>query len=210
VLIINNCFKRFQVLFASIIFAMLPAVVAMAGGGMVLKDDACIIEIDFYSAHFTAYQPETRGNEQFCQQLPDIGEVLFVLDYLHPSMKEVPVSLRVIHDVTGQNEYVKLKHVEQIEDIESLTVFFQPPIVRPDASFQVDFDLLEEGSYIGIVTVGHPSTDATYTAVFPFEAGGLNINYSLPFALLFLTVGIFLINRWLRSRDKSAKHEVGT
>ena len=79
--------KLFGVLLLGITAMMLPAGVALAGGGMVLKDDACIIEIDFYSAHFTAYQPQTRGNEQFCQQLPDLGETLFVLDYLHPSLR---------------------------------------------------------------------------------------------------------------------------
>ena len=186
------------------------SVEALAGGGLVLKNDACIFEIDFYSAHFTAYQPATRGNEQFCQVLPDTGETVFVLDYLHPSMKQVPVSMRIIHDVTGQDEYVKLKHMEQIEDIESLTVFYQPPVIRPDASFQVDFDLLEEGRYIGIVTVGHPSTDATYSAVFPFAVGGLDINYSLLYSLLFLIIAVVLLSRWLRLRKAIPEHEVGT
>ena len=201
---------RVLVLLSGMVFTLLHSVGALAGGGMVLKDDACVIEIDFYSAHFTAYQPEASGNEQFCQQLPDIGETLFVLDYLHPSMKEVPVSLRVIHDVTGQGDYVKLKHVDEIEDIESLTVFYQPPVIRPDASFQIDFDILEEGNYIGIVSVGHPSTDAIYTAVFPFEAGGLDINYSLPVILLLLIITIILISRWSRSEKVIHKQGIGT
>ena len=67
-----------------------PAVGIQAGGGLVLEDDVCIIWIDFYSAHFTAYQPGSSGNEQFCEDLPDTGETIFVLDYLHQSLKEVP------------------------------------------------------------------------------------------------------------------------
>jgi hypothetical protein len=152
----------------------------------------------------------TRGNEQFCQQLPDTGETLFVLDYLHPSLKEVPVSLRIIHDVTGQGSFVKLKHVEEIEDIDSHTVFYQPPVIRPDASFKVDFDLDAEGSYIGIVTAGHPSSDVVYTAVFPFEVGGPDIKFLLSMFVLFLIFAIILLKRFVRARKVPAHHEMGT
>jgi len=183
---------------------------ALAGGGLVLKNDACIIEIDFYSAHFTAYQPNTRGNEQFCQELPDTGETLFVLDYLHPSLKQVPVSLRIIHDVTGQGGFVKIKHVEEIEDVDSHTVFYQPPVIRANASFRADFALDTEGAYIGIVTAGHPSNGKTYTAVFPFEVGGPDINFILPMILLFMTLAIILISKWSRARKVPQHHEVGT
>ena len=108
-----------------------------------LEGDVCIIWIDFYSAHFTAYQPETSGNKQFCQELPDTGESIFVLDYLHQSLKEVPVEFRIIRDVTGLGRYVKLEQVEKIEDIEQQTVFHQPPVVRPDASFKIEHDFTE-------------------------------------------------------------------
>jgi hypothetical protein len=188
----------------------IASVEALAGGGLVLKNDACIFEIDFYSAHFTAYQPATRGNEQFCQVLPDTGETVFVLDYLHPSMKKVPVSMRIIHDVTGQGSFVKIKHVEEIEDIDSHTVFYQPPVIRSDASFKADFELDEEGSYIGIVTAGHPSNDKTYTAVFPFDVGGPDINFMLPMILLLMTIAIFLVNRWSRARKAPHQHGLGT
>lgn len=202
--------KLFAVLLPGITVMMLPAGMALAGGGMVLKDDACIIEIDFYSAHFTAYQPQTRGNEQFCQQLPDLGETLFVLDYLHPSLKDVPVSLRIIHDVTGQGGYVKLKHVEEIEDIERHTVFYQPPVIRQDASFQVDFDLTAEGSFIGIVTAGHPSTDTIYTAVFPFEVGGPDYGLLLPVIFLLLAIAVVLLGRRFSARNTPVQQGKGT
>ena len=205
---------RFNRLFAlvmpAVLLSLLLSDLTYAGGGLVLRNDACIIEIDFYSAHFTAYQPQTRGNEQFCQQLPDTGETLFVLDYLHPSLKEVPVSLRIIREVTGQGEYVKVKHIEELEDIDSHTVFYQPPVIRPDASFQADFELLDPGSYIGVVTAGHPSSDATYTAVFPFEVGGSDIKLLIPVIVLLLIVGAVLLIRLQRGRKILKQHKVGT
>jgi len=165
-------------------------------------------QIDFYSAHFTAYQPDTSGNEQFCQDLPDTGETIFVLDYLHQSLKEVPVDFRIIRDVTGLGRFVKLENVEEIEDIEQHTVFYQPPVIRPDASFQIEHDFLEEGAYIGIVSAGHPSNDMIYTAVFPFEVGRSNTGYLFPLILL-LAGAVFAFVRRSR-RLKQTAPEQGT
>jgi len=210
VLVAKKLIKHLYLLISGLALAVSICVEVQAGGGLVLRNDACIFEIDFYSAHFTAYQPATRGNEQFCQELPDTGETIFVLDYLHPSLKQVPVSLRIIHDVTGQGDFVKIKHVEEIEDIESHSVFYQPPVIRSDASFQADFELKEEGRYIGIVTAGHPSTDKIYTAVFPFDVGRPDINFMLPMTLLFLVAAIIFIRKWSRARRVTQQHEVGT
>jgi hypothetical protein len=185
----------------------MPVSGLQAGGGMVLEDDVCILWIDFYSAHFTAYQPDSSGNEQFCQNLPATGKTLFVLDYLHQSLKEVPVELRIIRDVTGQGRFVKLEHVEALDNIEQLTVFYQPPLVRPDASFKIEHDFAEEGEYIGIISAGHPTNDSVYTAVFPFEIGGRNRTYLLPLFLL-VAGGVFLLMR-RSGRSGSVAHEQG-
>jgi len=183
--------------------AVLFVVSARAGGGLVLEGDKCIIRIDFYSAHFTAYQPAISGSKQFCQKIPATGATIFVLDYLHPNLKEVPVSFRIIHDVTSQGRYVKLKHVKQIEDIERHTVFYQPPVIRPDASLKLDIDFAQEGAYIGIVTVGHPSKDTIYTAVFPFEVGGFDYTLLLPLLLLPALAVFLLVRRNSRKREKA-------
>ncbi len=150
------------------LFTTLMAGSLWAGGGMVLRDDKCIIEIGFYDAHFTAYQPQTRGNEQFCQELPDVGETLFVLDYLHGSMKEVPIDFRIITDVTDLGRFVQVSDIEAIENIEPITVFYHEPTVHSDASMSVDHTFAAPGNYIGVVTAGHPTKDAIYRAVFPF------------------------------------------
>ena len=185
----------------SMAMAVIPAAGTLAGGGLVLEDDVCIIRIDFYSAHFTAYQPNTSGNTQFCRDLPDTGETIFVLDYLHQSLKEVPVDFRIIRDVTGQGRFVKLKHVEAIEDIEQHTVFYQSPAIRPDASLTIEYDFAEEGAYIGIVTAGHPSKETVYTAVFPFEVGGSNFAWLAPLFLLLAGAAFFIVRRFAHSRQ---------
>jgi len=185
----------------SMVMAVIPATSTLAGGGLVLEDDVCIIRIDFYSAHFTAYQPDTSGNTQFCRDLPDTGETIFVLDYLHQSLKDVPVDFRIIRDVTGQGRFVKLKHVEAIEDIEQHTVFYQLPTIRPDASLKIEHNFAEEGAYIGIVTAGHPSKDTVYTAVFPFEVGGSNFTWLAALFLLLAGATFLVVRRFTRSRQ---------
>lgn len=175
---------------------------ALAGGGLVLQNDTCILQIDFYSAHFTAYQPQSSGNQQFCRELPAIGETLFVLDYLHQTLKEVPVSVRVVRDYTGQGRFVKLKHLGDAETIERNTVFYQPPVVQPDASLTVEFDLPDTGDYVGIVTAGHPSNGQTYTTVFPFEVGPSSGSYLLPVIVLAALAAGGLL--WRRRRAMAA------
>jgi len=181
-----------------------PGAAIRAGGGLVIEGDVCIVWIDFYSAHFTAYQPGSSGNEQFCQDLPNTGETIFVLDYLHQSLKEVPVEFRIIRDVTGQGQYVKLKHVEEIDDIEQHTVFYQAPVVRPDASLKIEYDFREKGAYVGIVSAGHPTTDMIYTAVFPFEVGASRFGFGLPLLLLLAGVAFYVVRRRLRRTQQAA------
>jgi len=180
---------------------LLPSL-AIAGGGVALQDDVCIIKIDFYSAHFTAYQPDTSGNEQFCEDLPDTGATIFVLDYLHDSLKEVPVDFRIIKDATEMGQFVRLDHIEALEDIEQHTVFYRPPSVEIDGSYQVEYAFVEAGDYVGIVSAGHPTNDKTYYAVFPFTVGALN--YSLGFGLAaFLIAAVLLVVRLKKQSHSS-------
>lgn len=144
---------------------------AGAGGGLVLSNDTCIMTIGFYEAHFTAYQSQTSGDEEFCENLPASGATLVVLDYLHRSMSEVPIDFRIIRNETGKGEFARLPDVEALPDIDAATVFYQPPKVQPNGTLLVEFTIEEDGEYIGIVTAGHPTNDKTYVSVFPFTAG---------------------------------------
>lgn len=183
----NTANRAVQFGFPAIIatlFALVLSAPVWAGGGMVLREDKCIIEIGFYDSHFTAYQPQTRGNEQFCQELPDVGETLFVLDYLHGSMKEVPIDFRIIKDDTNLGKFVQVKDIEAIDDLNSLSVFYHLPTVHADASLSVAHTFTAPGNYIGIVTAGHPTKDTIYSAVFPFTVGKTDYTRLLLYALL--------------------------
>lgn len=148
-----------------------------------IEEDICVIKMGFLTAHFTIYQPETHANEEFCEDIPDVGQTVFVMDYLHASLKEMPVDFRVIHDVTGVGIYAKWEDVAAIDDLESATVFYAPPRIRHDAAFTVEHRFEEPGWYIGIVTTRQPETGKVYQTVFPFEVGA-NYGYLPLFVAL--------------------------
>lgn len=173
--------------------ALSPA--ALAGGGVVMEGERCTMHIDFYSARFTAYQPETQGNQEFCEDLPDIGLTLFTLDYLHPSLKEVPVDFRIIRNTTDQGRFALWDDVAKLGDLRPLTVFYQSPSVESDASLNVEFRFTEPGEYIGIVTAGHPTTDQIYRSVFPFEVGRPRYQAAL---LAMAFIGLLGLYTWRR------------
>lgn len=182
----------------------LIALRAVAGGGVILQDDVCKIKIGFYEAHFTAYQPETSGNKQFCEDLPDVGPTIFVLDYLHDSMKEVPIDFRIIRDVAELGRFVRLEDLPVLGDLDEQTIYYRAPTIETDASLTVEPLLPDKGSYIGIVTAGHPTNDNVYTAVFPFEVGAIDISFIFPI-LAFLAPALFI---WLLWRMRSRRQQV--
>lgn len=176
---------------------------AFAGGGMILSKDACIVTIGFYTAHFTGYQPQTSGNTEFCGAFPDEGETIMVLDYLHASLSEVPVDFRIIHDVLGKGDFIQPEDLDVIEDMDALTVFYQPPLVKANATMNINYVFESKGDYIGIVTAGHPSNDNIYISVFPFTVGVMQI----PWPLLSLLAAIVIVGAYVRRMMMTGKNK---
>jgi hypothetical protein len=187
---VTPIFRKTILLFAALNWATS----AFAGGGMILSEDACIVTIGFYTAHFTGYQPQTSGNLEFCGAFPDTGESIMVLDYLHNSLSQVPVDFRIIRDVLGKGDFIQPEDLDSIEDIDALTVFYQAPIIKENATLNISYVFEDKGDYIGIVTAGHPSNDNIYTSVFPFTVGVTKI----PWPILSLLAAIAIVGAYVR------------
>lgn len=143
----------------------------VAAHGSVTPDaDLCIIRIGFFKAHFKVYLPESHGHKDFCEDLPDIGNSIFVMEYEHDGLAEIPIDFRIIKNVTGQGRFTNLDHVTQLGDLTDVTVFHHPAAVQPDV-FTAAHTFDAPGEFVGIVTVDRPGRDGVYTAIFPFEAG---------------------------------------
>lgn len=148
-----------------------------SAGGVVGEAGSCMINIGFYTAHFSVYQPADNGNDLFCEDLPDVGNTIFVIDYLHQGLEKVPVDFRIIEDIQGFGQFVRWENIEAIDDLDSQTVFFLPPVIHSNKRLTVEHNFEKSGSYIGIVTAPHPIKNVIYRAVFPFEVGNTGFGY---------------------------------
>lgn len=150
---------------------------ASAHGSVVADGDLCLIEFGFYTAHFTIFQPQTRNHREFCEDIPDVSESVFIMKYLHNSLREVPVDFRIIRDRENRGRFVTREEIEAIEDLQSETVYYQPPQIQQDGVFSIVHQFEQPGDYIGIVTARHPTKDLTYSAIFPFHVGDTSWGY---------------------------------
>jgi hypothetical protein len=161
-----------------------------------MEEDQCIIDIGLFRAHFTIYQPQTQGSEEFCEEVPDLGETIFVMDYLHDSLRQMPVDFRVIRDVNERTRYADWAAVQEIADLDAVTVFYQGPQTKLSGSLSSETVFEEKGWYIGIVSTKHPSLDKTYNAVFGFHVGGRGFGW---WPLLLLIALVVQLHFWISS-----------
>jgi hypothetical protein len=184
--------------FAVAVLALVPAL-ALPHGGVVEEDDLCVINIGYLKAHFKIYVPQETQHEEYCEDIPVRGESVFVMEYQHDGLSTAAMDFRIIRNTTGKGTFARLEDVEAIDNIESITVRYQPPVVTPDV-----FTLLqafpEDGEYIGIVSARQADTGKLYTAVFPFEVGYTGIGY-WPWILGGLLV--LQLNYWYMSKRRA-------
>ena len=185
---------KYLLLLASI----LGAQDTLAHGSVVDDEDICQLEIGFLKAHFKIYLPRTHDREEFCEDLPETTESLFVMEYEHDKLSTMPIDFRIIRDVTGLKSFVREEHVATIDDLEAVTVFYHPPAIESDV-FSVIHRFTEPGWYVGIVTAS--SDNEQYAAVFPFEVGFTGIGYWVYFMVAIFLLLLFF---WYE-RDRSLK-----
>lgn len=161
--------KALRILIISLC-CLLSASLTWAHGSVVDEGDLCVIRIGFYTAHFKVFQPQTRRDREYCEDLPDTGESVFVMDYVHKGLAQVPIEFRIIRDATGLGRFARLDDVLALGDLEPLTVFHQPPVLETGV-FTVLHAFPENGAFLGLVSVRHPETGELYSALFPFSVG---------------------------------------
>lgn len=142
-----------------------------AHGSVVDGGEGCVIQFDFYSAHFSIFQPQTQQHREFCEDLPDVTESVFVLEYRHDSLRDVPVDFRIMRNTSELGRFVRWQNIEAMGDLDRETVFYQRSPARADGVLSILHTFTEPGDYVGIVSAPHPTLDQMYHAVFPFRVG---------------------------------------
>jgi hypothetical protein len=198
-------FKRYlQALYPALfIMIFLFSEPALGHGGVVLDEDLCVINIGFLTAHFTVYQPETRENEEYCEDIPDVAGSVFVMEYLHDFLQQMPVDFRIVRDVNDVGVFARWEDVQAIDDLEAATVYYEPPRVQVDGNYLAEYTFEEKGTYIGVVTAKHPTEDSIYNAVFYFQVGGPDLGTAPIFIglLVIMQLGYWLANGGLKNRS---------
>jgi hypothetical protein len=182
---------------------------AHAHGGVVEEEDLCVIKVNYLRGHFKIYQPLIDGHEEYCEDLPNATESVFVMEYLHDGLRDAVVDFRIIRDVTGKGRFARWEDVEDIDDLDAATIFYREPVVDPDV-LTVIYDFKEEGNFIGIVTA-NVNDGQIYRAVFPFEVGYTGLGYWPFFILLLLAVQFqYLVMSGRFKRWREHKRAVGS
>lgn len=179
-----------------------------AHGGVSMEDDMCFIKVGEYKAHFTGYQPKLRATQEFCEDIPEVSNAIFVIDFMDKALRHIPVSFRIIKDANQIGNNAKLEDLGGEKGIEEATLYYSEPALYPTGTLNFPYEFSEEGKYIGIFTL-HPEDGAeAVNSVFPFSVGIKN--YTGYYIRIALVVLITLLGYWLSSKfygkkDKSKK-----
>ena len=183
----------------------------LAHGGVAIEDDMCVLKAGPYIMHFTGFQPEQTQSEEFCEDIPNVGSAIIVLDYIDKQLRDMAVDFRIIEDVNDIGNYATLDDLGSETDIERNTVYYLPSMLRRTGSFNVEYNFTEPGRFIGMVKVDDIPNGKEYVSVFPFGVGyGLGAPEFNPsrmwFTILLVSAGLLM---WytVKKQEKERKEK---
>jgi general stress protein CsbA len=127
---------------------------SFAHGSLSIEKDMCKLQLGKYSLHFTGYQPEATGSEEFCEDIPKTGSVVIALDAIDAELREMPIEVRIIQD-SGEKG-----------DAEAVTVLHLAPQSYPTGSISITHQFDQPGKFVGLVTAGEKGE---HVSRFPFS-----------------------------------------
>lgn len=168
---------------------------ARAHGGLSMDDDKCKLRVGPYFMHFAGYQPLANGNREFCEDIPQVGPTVVVMDMTDEALRSMPVEVRIIRDTGDESR------------LDAVTVLHLPPRLYPSGSVPLEHNFQQPGRFVGLVMAGEKGQ---YVSRFPFSVGEPRSSYgsyllmlAVPFAglLLYLASG-----RARRAAAERARH----
>jgi hypothetical protein len=176
----------FGLLFAVLLTLSQPA---FCHGGVSMENDVCTLRLGAYVMHFTGYQPQATGSREFCEDIPETGKTIVVLDAVDEALRDIPIEVRILRD-TGDES-----------NLETITAVSLAPKVYPSGSIALEYTFDKAGKFIGLITAG---ARGEYVSRFPFSVASGKSVYGKY--LVFLTVplvGFALYRYSVRARKKA-------
>ena len=121
--------------------------------------------------HFNAYQPQHAANAQYCTEIPAAGETFLVVDLVDPSLRTLPVGVRVVRGLS--------------ETADNQTVAYWPPTTHPDGVVRGEATLAQ-GLYTLIITPEGLSSSSYRLRVQQLDSATLARQALGPVSLLLL------------------------
>lgn len=165
--------KVIKLLAACSVTSVLLVAQAMAHGGVSVEGNRCVMRIGPYMMNFSGYQPLTKGQETFCDDIPDAGRTIIVLDVEQMSAGAADETINYNDLRQMAIDFRVLKNVGQAKDEDNLeqnTEVYIAPKKYPGGTLHFEYDFKKHGKFIGLVS----ATDdhgRVYVSRFPFSVG---------------------------------------
>jgi hypothetical protein len=159
----------------AILTIFLPSL-ASAHGNVAMEEDSCVRRVGGNLVHLNAYQPQYEAKAHYCTEIPDEGETFLVVDLVDPSLRTMPVGVRVVRGIDGAAE--------------DETVAYWPPAPHLDGVVRGEATLVK-GLYTLIITPEgvSPSSYLLRVQQVDYTAMARNAMGPITIILLFVVIG---------------------
>jgi len=79
-----------------IFFTAVYAGVVAAHGKVALEDDECVRNMAGSMVHLSTYQPQFDPEAEYCAEIPQEGETLWVLDLIDQALRDMPIGIQIV------------------------------------------------------------------------------------------------------------------
>ena len=149
----------------------LPLSSAWAHGGAAGTDtDQCKIQVGTEWVHFTAYQPYTSGQQEFCESLPGLGQTNLVFDYVGHALRKLTVEFEITKEPEGTR------------------VYYQAPTQHKSGTVNAVVNFTDAGNYLAHVALV-PENGEKIDKHIAFAVGVGESNLTQGNILLFFVIG---------------------
>jgi hypothetical protein len=159
------------------------------GGGPIQKVDQCITKIGPNILTLSFYQPRM-SRSQFCEEIPELGPTIIVIDSMQDEMRDMTMELRVVKAGKMGRDAIENEQILEVR---------VPPRKFQSGTITYEHNFLEKGSYVALIRARDTGGFKEYNATFAFSVGETSTRNFV--ATSFLTV-CSLCGFWLWYRGR--------
>ncbi|MEK8092136.1 hypothetical protein WOC76_06320 [Methylocystis sp. IM3] len=181
---------RLLLAFVAAISLQAPVEAQQVTGGPIQQVEQCVARIGPDVLTFAFYQP-LRSRNQFCEEIPETGPTIIVVDSMQDELRDMTIELRLIK-ATGSIDGEMTWNEKSLEA-------YLPPTKFNSGTLTYEHNFLERGKYVALIRARDENGSKEYNATFEFTVGETSIRELI--ATSFLSISA-LGGFWLWYRRK--------